>query len=306
MSSVIDVAIVGGGPGGLQAALVLARTRKKITVFDGPESPRNGASHGVHNVLGLDGMLPAEIRQQAWQQINVYKHAELNRCHVEHIDRHDGGFVLSTSEGDVTAKKVILATGFCDKHPEIKGFSDAWADTIIPCPFCDGYENRDRIWGIVTDSVDRAVHFSQIIENWTPNYKLILSNPDLQLEAKFEQKLEKRGVLIHKGNITEINQTDGKVKAVILGSGEKVEVETLLWIPERKKTVLESNLMKNLDIVLDDSGLIQVDENQETSLKGLFAVGDVARTIPSAMGAMEDGNKAAVAIIKGWYHHGVV
>ena len=67
----IDVAIIGGGPAGLQAALVLARTRKKVVVFDAPIPPRNAASHGVHNFLGLDGMLPAEIREQAWQQIDA-------------------------------------------------------------------------------------------------------------------------------------------------------------------------------------------------------------------------------------------
>ncbi|MBL8165572.1 MAG: NAD(P)/FAD-dependent oxidoreductase, partial [Anaerolineae bacterium] len=72
-----DVAIIGGGPAGLQAALMLARTRRRVLVFDSPEPPRNAASHGVHNFVGLDGLLPAEIREQAWKQIAVYNSAEL-------------------------------------------------------------------------------------------------------------------------------------------------------------------------------------------------------------------------------------
>jgi thioredoxin reductase len=65
----VDVGILGGGPVGLQAVLVLSRTRKKIIVFDDPEPPRNAASHGVHNFLGLDDFLPSEIRKIAWKQI---------------------------------------------------------------------------------------------------------------------------------------------------------------------------------------------------------------------------------------------
>ncbi len=83
----IDVAIIGGGPAGMQAALVLARTRKKIVVFNAPSPPRNAASHSVHNFLGFDGLLPAEIRERAWQQINVYQCAELRQEWVTDIDQ---------------------------------------------------------------------------------------------------------------------------------------------------------------------------------------------------------------------------
>jgi thioredoxin reductase len=75
----IDIAILGGGPAGLQAALILARTRKKIIVFDDPESPRNAASHDVHNFLGLNGLLPSEIRKIAWKQIDKYDSAEFRK-----------------------------------------------------------------------------------------------------------------------------------------------------------------------------------------------------------------------------------
>ncbi|MEO1166660.1 MAG: FAD-binding protein, partial [Chloroflexota bacterium] len=94
-----DIAIVGGGPAGLQATLILARTRKKIIVFDAPESPRNGASHGVHNFVGLDGLLPSEIREQAWQQINVYDSAELCVERVMDVQAHESGFAVSGEAG---------------------------------------------------------------------------------------------------------------------------------------------------------------------------------------------------------------
>jgi thioredoxin reductase len=83
----MDIAILGGGPAGLQAALVLSRTRKKIIVFDNPEPPRNAASHGVHNFLGLDGLLPIDIRKIAWKQIDKYYSAEYRQEKIVNVNK---------------------------------------------------------------------------------------------------------------------------------------------------------------------------------------------------------------------------
>ena len=109
----IDIAILGGGPAGLQVALVLSRTRKKIIVFDTPEPPRNTASHGVHNFLGLDGLLPIDIRKIAWKQIDKYDSAELRKEKIVNVNKEkDRIFVITTdSEKSIRAKKVILAVG---------------------------------------------------------------------------------------------------------------------------------------------------------------------------------------------------
>ena len=299
----VDVAIIGGGPAGLQAALVLSRTRKSIVVFDNPSPPRNGASHGVHNVLGLDGFLPSEIREQAWSQINVYKQAELRKEPVTNISRgEDGLFVLSAANGpELKAKRVILALGFADQYPDLDGFLEAWADTIIPCPFCDGYENRDRTWGLVASSEMHAVHFVDLVNHWTHSAKLILNDPDLKLDADDEKRIIESGIPIYSGPITAIDQRDGKVQAVTLQNGEQVEVETLWWAPERKKTVLEQKVIESLQLELDDMGLIKTDEEGQTPIQGLYAVGDVAHMMPSALGAMVGGNSAAFSIVRHWY-----
>lgn len=128
--------------------------KKKIIVFDTPEPPRNTASHGVHNFLGLDGLLPIDIRKIAWEQIDKYDSAELRKEKIVNVNKEKNGiFVITTdNEKTIRAKKVILAVGYYDAFPDISGFIECWADTIISCPFCDGYENRDRIWGIVVNS----------------------------------------------------------------------------------------------------------------------------------------------------------
>src|SRR5690349_268178 len=149
-----DVAIIGGGPAGLEATLVLARTRKRIIVFDDPQPARNSASHGVHNLLGLDGLRPAEIREIAWKQIAVYQSAELRHERDTSIGREDNDYFAVTDKAgsSVRAKHVILAVGYRDVYPAIPGFAECWGDSIFPCPYCDGYEHRDQVWGVVASS----------------------------------------------------------------------------------------------------------------------------------------------------------
>ncbi|MEM8486587.1 MAG: NAD(P)/FAD-dependent oxidoreductase [Bacteroidota bacterium] len=299
----VDVAIIGGGPAGLQAALVLARTRKDVIVFDSTSPPRNGASHGVHNVLGLDGLLPAEIRSQAWAQINVYQCAGLRKERVDNIEIDDAGvFVLSSENGtQLKAKRVIIALGYEDIYPSIEGFSEAWANTIIPCPFCDGYENRDRVWGLVINSAMQAAHFPALVKNWTASARLILNQKEVVLDVKDEEKLRENGFTIHAGSIVEIEQVNGNVKSVKLDTGEVVEIETLWWAPARKKSALEEKVIRDFQLSLDEMGLIQTDESGQTDVKGLYAVGDVAQMPPSALGAMVGGNTAALSIIRAWF-----
>ena len=300
----VDVAIIGGGPAGLQAALLLARTRKKIVVYDNTSMPRNGASHGVHNVLGLDGLLPMEIREQAWAQIQVYQCVEFRQKQVDAITlANSGAFVLSSErKKDLIAKRVILAIGFEDVYPDLEGFTEAWADTIIPCPFCDGYENRDRVWGLVANSEQQMMHFPALVNNWTATAKLILNQPNLNVDADFEAKMKERGIPIHSGTISQIHQAEGKVESIKLDTGEEIEVDTLWWVPERKKSSLEKKIIENFQLELNEMGLIKTDESGQTEVKGLYAVGDVARMPPSALGAMVGGNTAALSIVREWFN----
>ena len=307
LDEIIDIAILGGGPAGLQAALILARTRKKIVVFDDPEPPRNAASHGVHGFLGLDGFLPKDIRRVAWEQIDKYDSAELREERIVDISKEkaeeDGTFLITSDNGtSIKAKKVVLAVGYHDVYPDIPGFLECWADTIIHCPFCDGYENKDRVWGIVVNSKAELKRFPKVARNWTSKIKVFVSE-DMKIESSYQNVLTKLAIPVYKGNITTVNHTNTKVQSVTLDSGKKTEVDTLWWIPCRRPSQLIQRLVENLSLEVDEQqGNIKTDQKQQTNVKGLFAVGDVAGSM-GALGAAHDGGKAATSIVHKWYHH---
>ena len=300
-NNILDVAIIGSGPAGMQAALVLARTRKKIVVFDDSQPPRNAASHGVHNFLGLDGLSPAEIRRVAWEQIDYYASAELRRERIVDIRRdHNSDFLVTNDQGEkFAARHVILSFGYHDSHPDIPGFPECWGNTIIPCPFCDGYENRDRIWGIVGSSADEISSFPLMAQNWTSDIKVILA-ADIVFEAAYSTQLSELGIQIHYGTINEIHHSDGKVHGVTLDNGERVEVGTLLWTPPEKPSALVQNLVDNLGLELNEYGHVAANEMQHTNVDRLWAAGDVQ----GWTGAIESANAGGIAaffIVHGWY-----
>jgi thioredoxin reductase len=299
----IDIAILGGGPAGLQAVLVLSRTRKKIIVFDTPEPPRNTASHGVHNFLGLDGLLPRDIRKIAWEQIDKYDSAELRKEKIVNVTKEKDGIFVITADNEKTirAKKVILAVGYYDVYPDIPGFIECWADTIISCPFCDGYENRDRMWGIVVNSKMQLDLFPKIVQNWTSKIKVFIS-PNIDIESSYRNELSKLNIPVYRGIITKVNHTGTKVGSVTLESGENVQVDTLLWIPRVKLIQLIQRLVENLGLDLNEQGYIKTNEKLQTNVKGLYAAGDVKGSSPiGALAAAYNGGIAATSIVHEWY-----
>ncbi|MFL6486837.1 MAG: NAD(P)/FAD-dependent oxidoreductase [Nitrososphaera sp.] len=303
LEQIIDIAILGGGPAGLQAALVLSRTRKKIIVFDDPEPSRNAASHGVHGFLGIDGLLPADIRKIAWEQIDKYGSAEFRVEKIVNVSKEEdnGIFIItSNSETSIKAKKVILAVGYHDMYPDIPGFVECWADTIISCPFCDGYENRDRVWGIVVNSKAELERLPKMVKNWTSKIKVIIMSPNIEIESSYQNELSKLDIPVYRGIITSVNHTNAKVKSVSLESGEKIEVDTLLWIPSKRPSQLIQSLFENLGLEVDEQGNIKTDQMQKTNVKELYAAGDVAGSM-GALAAAYDGAKVATSIVHEWY-----
>src|SRR5687768_7612451 len=139
-----DVLIVGGGPAGLSAALVLGRCRRRVLVCDAGR-PRNAASHGLHGFLTRDGIKPSEFLEIARQQLRPYDTVELKQTEVTSARRLANGFELTLANGEsVSARKLLLATGVVDELPALDGLPDFYGRSVFHCPYCDGWEVRDQ------------------------------------------------------------------------------------------------------------------------------------------------------------------
>ena len=296
-----DVAIIGGGPAGLQAALVLSRARRAVVVFDEPSPPRNAASHGVHGFLGLEGMPPEEVRRVAWEQIDRYESASLREKRVLDVQRAaDGDFLVTTEQGaELSARHVILAFGYRDVLPDIPGFAECWGETIIPCVLCDGYEHRDRTWGIVRASADSATTDPFMALHWTDAIHFIQGG-DAQLPPGYDSRLRELGVRLHQGDVASISHDDTQIRGVTLDTGAEVEIETLLWMPPSEPSPLLPRLVESLGVMRNPAGNLAADPSLQTGVEGVWAVGDV-RAWAGAMSAAHQGETAAKLLLRDWY-----
>lgn len=297
----IDVAIIGGGPAGMQAALVLGRARKRVIVFDDPAPPRNAASRGVHNFLGVEGMRVPEFRELAWSQAGAFEDTELRRERIVSIDRADDGEFISVTSGGtrVKSRAVLLAFGYHDAMPDVPGFRECWADTIIPCPFCDGYEQSARSWGVVPRSAMELAHLPGLLRNWTDEINVFVRS-HLTVTHELRESFSALGAQIHEGEIAELDHEKGKLRAVELASGQRVAVQVLMWVPDEKQTALVSQLVADHCMELDEDGCIATDDGFATSVPGIWAAGDV-HGWTGGIASASQGYHAAKMIVYGWY-----
>ncbi|MFI1825461.1 NAD(P)/FAD-dependent oxidoreductase [Streptomyces sp. NPDC020412] len=301
MSSINDHAtvVVGAGPAGLTAALVLARYRHRVVLVDSPRAPRNDASGGVHGHIGLDGAPPAEIRARAWRELSRYATVQLKEAEVDGVRATDDGrFRVGLDGGDaVEGTTVVLATGVVDVHPaQVEGFAECWGRTVIHCPFCLGEENAGRRWAAVSDSADLAALSAVAFRPWSEDAIAVCdpSTPGLD-EARAAAR--SRGGDVVAGTVRKLHHRQGSLYAVELADGRVLERETLVWTPPQRQQPLVARAIDELKLTVDDGGFLAVDEARCTNVPGLYAAGDLsARWKQSFTAAAAAGATAADAI----------
>ena len=164
LSSSYDVVVVGGGAAGLNGALMLARSRRSVVVIDAGQ-PRNAPADGVHGLLARDGMPPAELLERGRAEVRSYGGAVVAGT-VTTIDRLPTGFTVGLADGrTVSARRLLVTTGVVDELPEIPGLRERWGRDVIHCPYCHGWEVRDRAIGVLASSpmvAHQALLFRQL------------------------------------------------------------------------------------------------------------------------------------------------
>lgn len=282
-----DAIIVGGGPGGLSAALALGRARKRVLLVDGG-TPRNARAVEVHTFLTRDGTPPAEMRRIAREQLTPYTTVKVRDGRVDEVIADGNGFVVSALGERVRARKVLLAVGVVDVPPDIEGMDRYWGRSAFQCPYCHGFEVQDRPWGVLVTN-DAMAEWSVLLLGWTKH--LVAFTNGAELSQEIVARLVAAGVRVEPAPIASLAGGD-HLESVVLRSGQSVRCEALFLRPAQHAVPL----VDALGLERDDMGFVRVDAHRETSIKGIFAAGDATTMMQSAIAAASEGMVAAAML----------
>ena len=288
-----DVAIIGGGPAGLSAALALGRARKRVLLLDaGPR--RNAAAVHIHNFLTRDATPPDEFRQTARTQLARYSNVEARPQDVRSITGERGSFQLQLSEGSADARRILLATGMIDEPLPIDGFRELWGRAVFQCPYCHGWEVQDRRWACLARTADWAHLLPFVIQlrGWSKHVTLFMTEP-FELPIAAQQQLAAAQVTLQRSPVRRLIARGQDLDAVELEDGARIPCDVLFAHPPQKQVALVSALC----VALDGDGFVQIDPmRRETNIAGVYAAGDLTTRMQGAIFAAAAGTHAAAMI----------
>ncbi|MFU2206175.1 NAD(P)/FAD-dependent oxidoreductase [Streptococcus pluranimalium] len=283
-----DVIVIGGGPAGLASALTLGRALKKTLVIDN-NSHRNRVTQHSHGFLTQDGVTPADLRQKAQADVAKYEHVSFATETVTKIEKADTHFVVTTDQSTYQARKILLTMGFQEKLPDIKGVREVYGKSVFYCPWCDGYELRNRQLVIAVASPLMG-HMSKLIRNWSQDLVFCAldgQEPAPEVLDYFNEKkigLETKAIVefIHQdGELTAIHFEDG-TELARTGGFVGISVDT------------HFDFLAPLSLEREDTGKIACNDFGETSVPGVFVAGESKSIMPSQLiDAASDGNTIA-------------
>lgn len=263
-----DVIIIGGGPAGLSAALNFGRGLKRTLIIDA-EQPRNRVTEESHGYLTQDGVSPEEFRKLAQRDALKYEGVSLERDRVTNIEKHENHFIVSTSSGQFTSRQVLLAAGLREKGPDIKNFEQFYGTSVFYCPWCDGYELRNRRLAVMVDEVS-INHLVMLISNWSSDL-LICSNGQDVISEEQKEMLTDKGFKYTEAGISEMTGNNGMMESLIFDDGT---VENVQGMIAKMEWDTKFDFLRNLNPERRDDGAFEADQFGETSIPGLFTAGE--------------------------------
>lgn len=291
---VYDCAIVGAGPAGLSASLILGRSRRNIALFDDGTN-RNRVTQESHGYLTRDGIKPAEFKNIALRELEKYPSVHFFKEKVTHITKQTSGSLLkmSTSGGKTyVAEKLILAMGIREKFPQVPEVNEYYGKSLFSCPYCDGWELRDQPLIIIAENESSAYHAGKLIHNWSEDLLVATNGQDISQSVKDD--LERKGIIVNTEPIKKLSGNQGYLEKVAFASGSEIKrkggfISASFYRPNQ--------FVESLGCVIQDDGKIVTDEFGRTSQKNIYVAGEFAHLFPSSlMIAASEGHKAAVAV----------
>lgn len=287
-----DCAIIGGGPAGLNAALVLGRARKEVLLFD-DNTPRNAVTQESHNFITRDGIKPADFRKAAHADLKKYPSISLQKERVLDIIQNPSSFHIQTESGQgYEAKKIILATGMKDILPDIEGIHDVFGTSLFGCPFCDGWELKDIPLVYIADQ-KHAFHDVRMLSNWNRDIVICTNGKEI-FSSEEKDILAQKQFQVVEDEILRLERENGQLKSVQFKNGNSLHREAGFVAHDMQQA---TPFAERLGLELNDLGGIKIDSHNRTSLKGVYACGDSTFALFQLVIAASEGSKAAISVI---------
>jgi thioredoxin reductase len=288
MSERHEVVVVGAGPAGLSAALVLARCRHQVLVIDSGR-PRNAAAQGVRGFLTRDGVPPLALRSLGRRDLRRYGVA-VRRDAVERARRRGGEFELELRGGGrLRAHALVLATGLRDRLPEIPGLRELYGRSVHHCPFCDGWENRDRaiaVYGRGKAGYEVALKLAA----WSDDVALFSDGPS-GLKRERRRLLAVYDIPLHEQRIAALEGRRGRLERVRLADGTAIARQALFFTTGSDQSC---DLAAQLGCTFTRQGTVRTRRGERTGVPLLYVAGDASHDVQLAALAAAEGVKAAV------------
>ena len=285
-----DVIIVGAGPAGLSAALILGRCRRRVLVLDTNE-PRNYASRAVHGFLTRDGLPPADLRRLGREQLRQYDTVKLAMKRATRARAVRGGFEVTVEGGKrMRCRKLLIATGVVDELPAIDGLEPLYGRSVFHCPYCDGWESRDKRLVAYSRSAN-GVGLAIQLKVWSED--IVLCTDGVRLASRHIERLQRHDVRWYHQRIARLEGTNGQLRRVVFADGQSIDRSVMFFsMPQRQA----SDLATQLGCAYTPRGAVRTGEYEASDIPGVYVAGDASKLVQLAIVAAAEGAQAAFAI----------
>jgi thioredoxin reductase len=254
-------------------------------------SPRNAAAAHLHGFLSRDGLAPADLVSLGRDEVAGYGGDLVDGSVSKLLPDGASGFWVRLADGrQLSARRLLVTTGLRDELPNIDGLAERWARDVLHCPYCHGYEVRDRQLGVIGGSSE-AVRYAQIVRQWSPDVAYF--TPFGMLTATERAQLVARGIGVVEGDVVRVLVEHDQLQGVALAHGRTVPREVLFVPPD---FLPNNDLLRQIGCQVDINGWVVKDANGATSRPGVWVAGNVANPRAQLITAAGEGSAAAIAI----------
>ncbi len=287
-----DVIIVGGGPAGLSAALILGRCLRKVLLCDSGR-PRNAWSHGLHGYLSRDGIPPAEFLSACHDELKKYHTVKRLNTEVTHAKKTSRGFEITIADGSVYhSKKLLLATGVVDNIPKFVGISELYGKSVFNCPYCDAWEQKGKRI-LIYGKEQRGKALALSLKNWSDDI-LLITDGECGLSSSDKDLLKKKEIRLHEGKVRSLLGENGQLTHVEFESGERIERDAMFF---NTQSWIRSKLLEQLDCPFTEKDGVEIaGKYEKTEIPGLYVAGNILREVQLVIVAAAQGAEAAFGI----------